>query len=228
MLTPAQQTTILKVINVFETGKPEGRYDAVVVMKDGRNHSRQITYGRSQTTEQGNLKSLLLLYAERGGIFAPNFAPYLPKLGVVPLADDVQFKKLLKTSAKEDSIMRRAQDIFFDRVYFQPAQDFFDSNRFVQALSLLVIYDSYIHSGGVPPKLRNRFPENTPRNGGREEAWTSAYVRTRHEWLANHGNRLLRRTIYRTRCFQEQIDADNWDLIQPFRANNVLVHVHFE
>ncbi len=77
---------------------------------------------------------MIQAYITTGGIFAVNYLPYLPKLGVKPLTDDAEFKKLLKASAKEDPIMRRVQDDFFDRVYFQPAQDFFDSNRFVQAL----------------------------------------------------------------------------------------------
>ncbi len=44
----------------------------------------------------------------------------------------------------------------------------------------------------------------------------AAYVDTRHRWLANHGNLLLRKTIiYRTQCFKDQIDNDNWDLSKP-------------
>ena len=54
MITPPQKSKIEAVINVFETGKKEGKYDALVVYRDGRGGSRQITYGRSQTTEQGN------------------------------------------------------------------------------------------------------------------------------------------------------------------------------
>lgn len=223
MITTKEKKIILQVINVFETGTPEGKYHSVVVMPDGVGRSRQITYGRSQTTEQGNLKNLIELYISRNGLFADQFVPYLPKIGIVPLADDLDFKKLLKECAKADPQMRQCQDDFFDQVYYQPAELFFKGNQFRLPLSLLVVYDSYIHSGGVPAKLRVRFPERTPLNGGEEKAWVGAYVNTRHDWLANHGNKLLQKTVYRTQCFKDQINANNWDFQQPLLANGVRV-----
>lgn len=225
MLTTKQKSTILQVINVFETGKSEGNYSSVVVMKDGTNRSRQITYGRSQTTEQGNLKTLIEMYIAKEGLFATQFTPFLPLIRVVPLADDAVFKALLKDSAKNDPIMRRCQDEFFDELYYQPAEQFFKSNKFTLPLSMLVIYDSFIHSGGVPSKLRQLFPERTPRNDGDEKAWIQAYVQTRHNWLLNHGNKLLPQTVYRTQCFLDQINTDNWDLKKAVMANGVRIDV---
>ncbi len=61
MITETHKYLIQKVINVFETGTPEGKYDMLVVYPDGKGGSRQITYGRSQTTEQGNLSQLLIV-----------------------------------------------------------------------------------------------------------------------------------------------------------------------
>src|SRR5688572_4332127 len=110
-ITAAQKSKILRVINVFETGKPDGVYDAISVYKDGPTVGgekiRQITYGRSQTTEYGNLKRLIELYIERGGVFANAFKPYLPKIGRKnkSLHTDLAFKQLLKRAAKEDAIM---------------------------------------------------------------------------------------------------------------------------
>lgn len=225
MITPKQKSIILQVVNVFETGTPEGKYDSLTVMADGRNNTRQITYGRSQTTEQGNLKTLVEMYVDKNGAFAAQLAPYLPKIGVHPLAGDRPFKKLLRDSARLDPVMRECQDAFFDQVYFQPALLFFEGNRFTLPLSMLVIYDSFIHSGGVPAKLRNRFPERTPLNGGDEKAWVTAYVNTRHYWLGHHGNQYVRRTVYRTKCFKEQIGADNWNFTRPIVANGVRVPV---
>ena len=214
MLSEAQKRVVEQVVNVFETGKPEGRYHLVTVMADGRGGSRQITFGRSQTTEQGNLKALLNLYIQAGGSFAGQLSPYLPRLGSEPLADDVAFKQLLRRSALEDPIMRKCQDDFFDQLYYQPAAHFFKGNGFKLPLSMLVIYDSYIHSGSVLTRLRNRFAERTPINGGDEKAWIKAYVEARHNWLENNGNLLVRKTIYRTNCFKEQLQAGNWDLQQ--------------
>ena len=53
-LTKDQKSLILRVINCFETGSPEGDYGALVVYADGPHGMRQITYGRSQVTSKAN------------------------------------------------------------------------------------------------------------------------------------------------------------------------------
>ncbi|WP_190277491.1 hypothetical protein [Adhaeribacter rhizoryzae] len=46
-----QKSKILEVINVFETGSPEGKYDTIAILKDGPllngENVLQITYDRS-------------------------------------------------------------------------------------------------------------------------------------------------------------------------------------
>ena len=224
MVTPTNKSLIERIVNVFETGSAEGRYDAITIMNDGVNGSRQITYGRSQTTEQANLKELLAMYVEVNGVFSEAFSAYDDRVGIVSLADDNTFIDLLRRAAREDPLMRQTQDEFFDKRYYQPAQKFFDSNRFELPLSMLVIYDSFIHSGRIPDFLRRRFSESPPVRGGDEKTWTAAYVGVREDWLANHTNQILQKTIYRTRCFKEQIAADNWLLDKlPVMANGVQV-----
>ena len=44
-----------------------GKYGAISIFEDGPNDIRQITYGRSQTTEYGNLRELVQMYVEAGG-----------------------------------------------------------------------------------------------------------------------------------------------------------------
>ena len=221
MISKRHKRTIEQVLNIFETGSPEGKYHAVAVNPDGARGSRQISYGRSQTTEQGNLNILLERYVALNGIFAPEFIPYLPKIKAEPLANDLAFKSLLKQSALKDPLMRQAQDEFFEQLYYQPAFHFFKGNQFKLPLSLLVIYDSFIHSGRVPPHLRNRFPERTPLNGGAEQAWVKAYVNTRHDWLATNTKPILRNTVYRTYFFKEQIQEGNWKLRRPIEVRGV-------
>ena len=223
MITAAQKKKILQVLNVFETGTKEGKYDALVTYPDGKNGTRQITYGRSQTTEQGNLKALIEKYIANQGIFANDFKIYVSKIGKIPLVDDTNFKSLLRKSARQDIMMRHTQDEFFDILYYQPALHFFEKNKFTQALSLLVIYDSYIHSGGVPAFLRERFPANVPLNGGIEQDWIMQYVHTRHQWLTNHPKKLLNKTNYRTTCFLQQLESSNWDLSKPIDAHGILI-----
>src|SRR3970040_1726512 len=97
-----KKALIQQIVNVFESGSPEGKYDSLVIYADGVNNSHQITYGRSQTTEQGNLGQLIDMYIDNNGKFATDFVPYLDKIGVEPLVDDENFKKLLKEAAQKD------------------------------------------------------------------------------------------------------------------------------
>lgn len=228
-INTTQKNKILRVINVFETGTPDGKYDNISIYADGPVRGgvkiRQITYGRSQTTEFGNMKRLLELYIERQGMYADPFSQYLGKIGgnKPSLNTNTAFKQLLKDAARNDVVMRQTQDEFFDIYYYQPALVWFDGNKFKEALSMLVIYDSFIHSGSIPGFLRQRFPERTPSNGGNERKWIEQYVNARHDWLKTHTNTILQKTIYRTNCFKKQIANDNWDLSQTVNANGVNV-----
>lgn len=223
MITLQIKTKIEAIVNVFETGSISGGYDVISIYKDGRKGSRQITYGRSQTTEQGNLRSLIEMYIANKGLFADDFKTYLAKIGKTPLVDDADFKTLLKNAARQDPVMRTTQDYFFDVVYYTPALHFFDGYKFVLPLSLLVIYDSYIHSGGVLSFLRQRFTEMPPSMGGDEKLWVGSYVKVRQDWLQNNPKKVLQNTVYRTQCFLTQIKNDNWMLNLPVNAHGVIV-----
>jgi chitosanase len=226
MIIEEAKKLIERVVNVFETGTPQGRYDKVTIYPDGKDKSLQITYGRSQTTEQGNLVKLIRQYVDNEGAFAEDFAPYLALIGNKSLVKDEKFKSLLRRAAREDETMRKTQDTFFDLLYYRPAFQFFDTNRFTHPLGLLVIYDSYIHSGRVPDFLRKRFGEFPPSKGGDEKKWMTSYVDIRHQWLKYHSDPLLQKTVYRTQCFKDQIAAENWDLDKrPIIANGVSVDV---
>ena len=69
-LTAQQKRICEQVVNVFETGSTDGDYSNISIYNDGPNDIRQITYGRSQTTEYGNLDELVDLYASRNGLFS--------------------------------------------------------------------------------------------------------------------------------------------------------------
>jgi chitosanase len=225
MITESIKQLIEHIINVFETGTPEGKYNQITILADGKNGSRQITYGRSQTTEQGNLAKLTEMYIRNNGTYAEQFSKYIDKIGKQPLTDNKTFKDLLKNSATEDEVMRKTQDEFFDLTYYNPAYEFFTKYGFVFPLSMLVIYDSYIHSGSVPQFLRKRFGEYPPAKGGEEKKWITSYVDVRHQWLKYHTNLVLGRTIYRTQCFKNQINKENWQLDKlPIIANGVSVN----
>jgi len=221
-LTGAQKNLIVRILNVFETGRPDGDYGAIAIFHDGPHDIRQITYGRSQTTEYGNLRELVHDYVAANGLFSDALAVFADDVGSVPLTDNSEFKRLLREAGRTDPVMRQVQDTFFDRRYFDPAMRWADSNGFTEPLSGLVIYDSYIHSGSILWLLRMRFAESPPAGGGNERVWTTEYVNARNGWLANHHRAAVRNTTYRTACFQREIARGNWDLAQvPVHTNGV-------
>ena len=72
---------------------------AISTFEDGPNDIRQITYGRSQTTEYGNLRELVQMYVEAGGRFSEDFRPFVERFGRTALVDDSRFKDLLRGRA---------------------------------------------------------------------------------------------------------------------------------
>ena len=223
-LTPSQKSLILRVVNCFESGSPEGNYAALAVYADGPHGIRQITYGRSQVTEYGNLRKLVMLYAKGKGIYGPELSRYLEDIGSVPLCDDKSFKALLRKAGKEDPVMKDVQDSFFEEAYFKPALKWAEKEGFTLSLSMLVIYDSFIHSGSILWLIRRKFPEVPPSKGGKEKAWITAYVKARHEWLSGSKRKLVKASAYRTKDLLKMIEDKNWNLKKlPLIANGIEV-----
>lgn len=224
MITQENKIKIQKIVNVFETGNPDGKYHTLVRLPDGPGGIRQITYGRSQTTEFGNLKRLIELYISRNGSETDTLKPFVSKIGKTPsLGTNQVFVDSLKLAGLTDPIMQKTQDDFFDLYYYQPALIWFEGFGFTLPLSLLVIYDSFIHSGGIRNNLRQKFATRPPKFGGDEKKWITEYADARHNWLKYHKRKILNGTVYRTNCFKEQFKNDNWDLSQPVKANGVLI-----
>jgi chitosanase len=224
-LTREQKSTIERVVNAFETGSADGDYGAVSIYADGPNRVRQITYGRSQTTEYGNLRTLIRKYVDAKALYSGALEPYADHIGSAPLTDDPHFKKLLRHAGRQDTVMRTVQDEFFDKAYFQPAIQWADAHGFTLPLSALVIYDSFIHSGSILWVIRQRFAENPPALGGDEAAWITAYLRERRIWLGLSPRPAVRKSVYRVKDLTREADANNWDLSQlPVLANGVPVH----
>lgn len=225
---PVKKRLIERVLNAIETGSADGDYGDVTILHDGPGNIRQITYGRSQTTETGNLRDLIVLYSQASGAYSSSFKTYVDglgdnELGKAHLVDDKRLLDLLRSAGK-DQVMRDCQDRFFDKHYWAPAENFFRQGQFTTPLSMLIIYDSYIQSGGILDFLRQRFPEPLPSRGGHEMQWTTEYLETRDSWLRNHFRPAVRTSAYRTACYKGILEHNDWNLdLLPINAHGTPV-----
>jgi chitosanase len=212
------KTKIQQIVNSFESGSKEGDYGCISLYEDGPNKIKQITYGKSQTTEWGNLRDLIKMYIDNNGKYAYFFLRYVDGIGVKSLVNDSDFILFLRKAA-QDPIMHTTQDAFFDKHYWNPAMKWCDENKFILNLSKLVIYDSFIQSGSILKFLRNKFAEKIPLNGGDEKKWIFDYCEARLNWLQNHENPDVRKSSYRVKNLITAIKGENWDLSKNFLAN---------
>lgn len=214
-ITPLQKETIKAIVNIFETGKPLGDYSQVTLLKNDPGH---LTYGRSQTTlASGNLYLLIKSYCDKADdptvkqkpLYADEFKPYLEKLAKKDLSldNDQPLKALLKKAGSE-KLMQKTQDEFFDRAYYDKAHKRAKSLGITTPLGLAVVYDSYVHGSFQYIYDRaNAKLGQTPQEAG-ENKWIKAYVDERYNWLQNHSNSLLRKTVYRMTSFKELINGN--------------------
>lgn len=216
----SKKQKIQQILNCWETGSIKGNYADVSIFADGPGDRRQITYGRSQTTEWGHLQKLMDAYVDAKGALADFFDDYIPLIGNKSLVNDKVFIAKLKEAGKEP-LMHKVQDEFFDIHYWDPAFKFMVSNGFTSPLAGLVIYDSYIHSGGIPAFLRRRFDAMPPARGGIEKDWILQYLNVRLEWLTNHSRPILRKTTYRIKNMLSAVNAGDYQLDRPFIANGI-------
>ena len=221
MLTELQKKTTQAIVNIFETGKPLGDYGNITVLNGDTGH---LTYGRSQTTlASGNLALLLHAYCDANGMLSDSLRPYLSAFDRrdIKLDNNEKVKTLLR-QAGDDHVMERIQDEFFDRIYWEPALKSATNIGVNKPLSITVIYDSKIH--GSCDRIKNMINEQygQVKDIGEEE-WIKSYVSVRRDWLANHSNTLLHKTIYRMDSFRDLINNDKWDLSLPLTVRNVMI-----
>ena len=117
-------------------------------------------------------------------------------------------------------------------VYFSPATRDFYAEEFVRSYRgiLILLMQKHVEFQIVTPRTLTDFQGETlilpdvRFFSDSERKWIEQYVNARHNWLANHSNKILRNTVYRTKCFKAEIARGNWDLSQlPITANDVKV-----
>jgi chitosanase len=222
MLTELQKKAAQAIVNVFETGRPQGKYGKVTLISGDAGH---LTYGRSQTTlASGNLHLLIKAYCEtEGAQYGTELSDYLERLANrdTGLDTDMRLRTLLR-EAGEDPIMQAVQDAFFDRVYFVPSVQSASAIGVSTALGTAVVYDSHVHGSWWFVRDRTNARHGLAEDVG-EPTWIGFYVEERRAWLANHERVDLRATVYRMEAFRQLIDGANWVLALPFRVRGALI-----
>lgn len=214
MLTPLQKRTAQAIVNIFETGSVLGDYGNVTVIKGDSGH---LTFGRSQTTlATGNLHELILQYClNPGARFSQRLEGYLPRLKErdTDLDWEGHLHNILRATA-DDPVMRETQDRFFDVKYWQQAEQSAGDSGISTPLGLAVVYDSTVHGSWGLIRDQVTHAKGSPADIG-ERAWIQAYVDTRENWLADHSNKVLHVTVYRTQALNRLIELGYWGLELP-------------
>ncbi|MDE2163779.1 MAG: chitosanase [Alphaproteobacteria bacterium] len=217
-----QKATAQAIVNIFETGSVRGSYGDVTLLPGD---SGQLTYGRSQTTlASGNLFLLIQAYCARNdGTYSALMRSYLPKLEACDtgLNSDMAFRGLLR-DAGDDPVMQEVQDVFFDKVYWDPAARSADVLGAQTALGGAIVYDSTVHGSWAHVRDLTRQQFGELRDIG-EDIWMSHYVDTRRNWLATYPNALLHKTVYRMDAFKSIIQAGNWKLGLPLVVRGLAI-----
>ncbi len=222
IMTELIKQKIWSCLDIFETGKLGGDYGNISIFNDGPHGIKQLTAGRHQTTETGHLPALIETYIKSDGEYSKDFGEFLPVLHRGHLYENSAFISLFKHAAS-DPVMQRVQDAFFEKVYWNSAMEWAAENGFTLNLSMLVIYDSFVHSGSILGFLRNRFEEKTPKKGGNEKVWIVAYAGARNSWLKNHSNAILHNTAYRSALFVKIAQKGDWDLKESIKTKGEII-----
>ncbi len=215
---------VIHCLNAAEndSGSQLTEYDKIYLYHDGPHKTKQVTLGRGYT-EAGSLWTVFQYYKDLQGKNADVLLNYKKDAGKEKLASNKEFLHLIIDSAQKEQLFRDAEDKTFDDIYWNPAEkDYFTKYGFKEPLSLAVIEDSKLHSGGMLKFLTNSFPEKKPSDGGNEHEWIKSYVYARYNWLA-HASELLSHTVYRPLFFINQIKKDNWNFELPLVMNGTKI-----
>lgn len=216
-----QKKVAQTIVNIFETGRAHGEYGQVTLLAGDSGH---LTYGRSQTTlASGNLFLLIKDYCEhpeaQSGRELGAFLERLQRRDL-SLDRDQTLRGLLK-QAGHDPVMQETQDRFFDRIYWAPAVNACGVD-ISTGLGVAVVYDSHIHGSWARLRDRTNAAHGKISKLG-EKKWVERYVNVRRNWMANHPNTLLRKTVYRMDSFLRLIAQNAWNLDLPLTVRGVRI-----
>lgn len=218
-MNPLQRRTCIAIVNIFESGSLTGNYGAVGGLKNDKGH---LSYGKSQVSlMSGNLFLLIKAYCEEPDAqFAQELSPFLGRLGNkdITLDQDLTIRNVLR-QAGNDPAMKRVQDDYFDRNFFEPALVAAQRANLQQPLSQTIAYDTHIQGGwqtcsAAVNAAIGPIGANTP-----EETWIKRYLEVRTEYLKRHAPQ----TIYRPEAFGKLVSAGEWALDLPIDIRGLTI-----
>ena len=205
------------LVNIFEGGRPNGNYGAVGGLHNDKGH---LSYGRSQVSlKSGNLYVVMSNYcAAPGNQYGKDLEPYLERMRVkdITLDGEVQLRAILR-EAGDDPVMRKVQDDYFDRNFYQPAMAHAKAANLSQALSCAIAYDAAIQGGWFPCSQAVNKGLGPVSETVSEEKWVARYLDERKTYLEG----CAPDTVYRPAAFKTLLDSSNWDLKLPFAFRSV-------
>lgn len=219
-----KKESIIRVLNAFEndSGSPDTEYDKIYIYRDGPGGTKQVTLARGYTECGGALWKVFEYYKQAGGQNGDKLLSFKKYSCKGTLPKDQNFLRLIIDSARNEESFRNAEDKVFDALYWDKGYAYFKNGGFKENLSLAVIQDSFLHSGGMLRFLTNKFAEKRPAQGGNEKKWITEYVKARLNWLSN-SSQLLRNTVYRPKFFLGEIKKSNWNFDCPLVANGAKI-----
>jgi hypothetical protein len=209
---------IQAVINVFEGGREQRRYDVI-----SPKESHDFYYGASSTRLMGGeLRKLVETYVHTPqGLYGELLTPYLSRLAQEDkeLAADEQFRAALQ-KAGNDPVMQAIQDSFFDQMWWVKSLEMARELGIKTPLGIAVIYDTNIAEGfaSVTRYSNNIVPRlgGTPLTGIDERYWVVAFLNDRKQRIEKRFSRFPG-MMRRTDALLELARSGNWNLTPPIR-----------
>ena len=218
-MNPLQKQTCIAIVNIFESGSLTGNYGAVGGLKNDKGH---LSYGRSQVSlMSGNLFLLIKAYCEAPDAqFAQELSPFLQRLGNkdTTLDQDLAIRNILR-QAGNDPAMRRIQDDYFDRNFFQPALAAAQHANLQQPLSQTIAYDTHIQGGWQACSAAVNTDVGPIGTNVTEETWIKRYLEVRTEYLKRHAPQ----TTYRPEAFGKLVSVGAWTLDLPIALRGLTI-----
>lgn len=201
---------IQSIVNVFETGDPDGDYSKVSKRYSGPYDTMRLWYGKAQTSQDQHLPALINQYIQAGGECSDEFRG-IDWRGPEICTNEYVVDLLIK--AGRDPIMQCIQDEYFDRCYWLPAMEWCIRRNISTAIGKLVVYDSYVHTGKMLNFLLRRCEFKTPDNPNCDERdWIVSYLSVRHKWLGMHDKFYLRSQVNRIKFLEDLVRTRDWNL----------------